>query len=389
MRLLNRIGLLAISFALIGGAQAKTTIVVESAPPRKPDDPGCKSCLQQAASLFARGQGGDAEKQLREWAPKCPNNAQFHLLFSTVLISRGQTEDAERESGLAANLNPSSIAAHLQHALTLTAVDRKVQAAKEYERVLQIDPSSYEAWTALVTLYRQLHLDDKATEAAAKAADLEPHSKSQRMATLANLKRAGKFTEARAEIDRLLNAPTTSPEFAEELAREALLVGAFDQASTAAAKAIAAHPNSAAPLMISALGHFCDKNYDASVTETTKAAELEPANNDAKALRALALTKEGKVDQAETALGQASDTNSTMYLLTKGTIEADKNNLTAAEESLLACLQYDQGNNALQGIPHSLARITLAAIYQKQGKSSLASEQLQALAHDKRFAAKQ
>jgi tetratricopeptide (TPR) repeat protein len=352
------------------------------------DDPGCRTCVQQAASMFARGEAVQAQKLLRGWSPKCQSSAQMHLLFSTTLLSTGSNEEAEKESGLATAIAPSLLAAHLQHAIALQALDRKMQAAAEFERAVEIDPSCYEAWVALSSVYRQLHEDDKALDATAKAADLEPHSKALRMGTLTNLKRAGKFAEARNEIKRLLTASTTTPEFAEDLAREALLVGAYDEAVTGSAKSIEAHPKSAAPLFTNALAHFCQKNYDAAVEDTDKILAIEPQNVDAVAMKALAQTKGNHIDDAEATLKNAgADSNSTIYWLSKGTINQARNNYAVAEEALRACLDYDQGNNAMQGIPHSLAHLQLAEVYKQQGKAALASEQLQAVARDKRFAA--
>lgn len=357
-----------------------------SALPAEADDPACKSCVQQAASMFARGEVEQAQKLLREFSPMCKNSAQLHLMFSTMLLSTGSNDEAEKESGLAASISPNLLAAHLQHALALQALDRKMQAAKEFERATEIDPSCYEAWIALSSLYRQLHEDDKALDASAKAVDLEPHSKTLRMGTLTNLKRAGKFTEARAELKRLLTAPTTTPEFAEELAREALLVGAYDEAADASAKSINAHPKSVAPLVTSALAHYCQKNYDATVADTDKILAIEPQNTDALAMKALAQVKANKAQDAETTFKSAgTNANSTMFWLAKGSIDSARSNFTGAEEALKTCLQYDQGNNAMQGIPHSLARLTLAEVYKAQGKPALVQEQAQALARDKRF----
>ncbi len=358
----------------------------EPAPIVRADDPGCKGCISEATSLFARGQADQAAKFLREWSPRCPNSARLHILFSTILLSSGATEEAERESGLASSLSPSLLAAHLQHALALTAMNRKIQAVKEYERCTEIDPTCYEAWLALASVYRQLHDDDKAKDAAGKAADLDPSSKAQKMGTLLNLKNTKRFAEARTEIKRLLAAENTSPEFAEDLARESLLVGGFDEAAKAASLAISAHPKSVAPLMTSAIAHYCQNNFPACIDDTTRLSELEPANLDVLALKASALVKANRMEEAENTLANtAADKNSTMYLLSKGSVDAARNQLQSAEEALTACLEYDQGNNALQGIPHALAHIALADVYKRQGKSALAAEQTQAIARDKRF----
>ena len=380
--LLTAVTLAAAAPAHPRGIKASTIVPVV----KKPDDPGCRTCTQEAASMFARGDVEQAQRLLREWSPKCPSSAQLHLLLSTILIRSGNHEEAEKESGIAATLNPSLLAAHLQHALTLQALNRNTQAAAEFEKVVQLDPSSYEAWVALSSLYRQLREDEKATDAAAKAADLDPHARALKMGTLLNLKKAGKFEQARLEVKRLLAAQSTTPEFAEELAREALLVGGYDEALDGAAKDIAAHPNSPAPLFTSALAHYCLRNYDAAVIDADRIIALEPHNVDAQALKALAQLKANKPEEADATLKTVgADTNSTMYWLAKGSIEETRSDLPAAEEALRTCLQFDQGNNQMQGIPHSLAHLALAELYQKLSKTAQANEQLHELARDRRF----
>jgi Tfp pilus assembly protein PilF len=120
---------------------AKPQPAAAEPPKRVADDPGCRSCTQQAASMFARGEATQAQKLLSEWSSRCPNSAQLHMMLATILLSTGQNEAAEKESALATKLAPSSLAAHLQHAMALSSLDRKMQAKEAFERAVEIDPS--------------------------------------------------------------------------------------------------------------------------------------------------------------------------------------------------------------------------------------------------------
>src|SRR5437870_13053455 len=123
---------------------------------------------------------------------------------------------------------PGSLPAHLQYGLIATQERRYQMAAAELRKVTEIDPTSYEGWSALSAAYERLHEDDLAKECAERAAELDPSTRTAKLVTLTNLKRAGKLSQAKVELKRLLT--TAPPLIAEDLGREALAIGAFDEA---------------------------------------------------------------------------------------------------------------------------------------------------------------
>jgi tetratricopeptide (TPR) repeat protein len=353
---------------------------------RKNDDPGCKSCIASAAAMFAQGKNLEAASLLSKWSGRCPNSTQLHLMLSTILIRTGDKTGAESESELAVQTAPSSVAAHLQYGLAAMLNKHNMQAKEEFARVTELDPASYEGWSSLSMVAKELHDDAEAAAAAKKAADLEPNSKTVRMGTLLNLKRAGKFSEAKTELKRLL-ANNTSPEFAEELAREAMMVGAFDEAIEACQRVASTYPKATTPLLMLALAHYCVADYSASSDDADKILSLDSQNADGAAIKALACTKQNKLDEADQSLKSinASQSSSSIVLLSQGSLNLARGSYADSETMLQSCLDADASNISLQGLPHSLAHMALGELYTKTGKTALADEESKALAKDKRF----
>lgn len=381
--------LLLTSAGAPASAKKKSAELPSDAPPvavKRPDDAGCKNCMSQAASLFASGQTAQAADLLRQWTEKCPNSSQLHVLYSMILMRTDHPDAAQSEGAKAVAAKPDSVGAHLQYALSLMAGSKHRQALDEFKRVTDLDPSSYEGWTSLAQLYRETHEDDLAAAAASRAADLQSSGRPAGLSTLRNLKRAGKFAEAKTELRRLMAAEKPGSS-SEEFAREALSVGAFDEAIEACKKAIRANPSSTRPLTMIALSLYCNGNFSQSLEESAKVLALEPANADAKALKVLSLIKLNKVedaDKADIAEGTGSSP-SALTLLSRGTMQASQGKNQLAEETLHECLEADASDDTIQGLPHALARMELFDVYNKLGRRTDAKEQLRALAADRRF----
>ncbi|MBX9686246.1 MAG: hypothetical protein K2X27_06060, partial [Candidatus Obscuribacterales bacterium] len=229
----------------------------------KVDETGCRSCVSQAASLFASNQLDRAVASLREWSPKCAKNAQLHLLLSTILIRQGPkfAAEAQKEAALACAAQADNQAAHLQYAMSLFAAENYAQAAAEFENVTNLNPASYEAWSALADLYKRLRRDDDAVKAENKAANLEPGTQAVKLSVLQNLKRSGKIQAARKELKKLLDSNELSPEFEQSLANEALQLGAYDEAIAAGRQVMKAYPNSSGPQNCLFLAEFLKQDY--------------------------------------------------------------------------------------------------------------------------------
>jgi len=358
--------LLAIGLSAGGPAVTAKSTRTQGAAAQAQDDPGCRGCVSQAASLFASGKNGAAADLLRSWSGRCPRNAQLHLLLSTVLLRLGPTHAAEAQQAAAeaVKIAPNSIAAHLQYALALMTNESFLKATQEFESVVELDPGSYEGWSSLASLYGQLHEDDRAQVCARKAADLEPSSKTVRLRMLKNLEHSGKTVEARAELKRLVTSGGYGPEFLQELAAEAVSIGANEEAITACSKVIEAYPKSAAPLKLMARAQLNSCDYGGCLETTDKLLAMNANNDEAHALKGLALLKRGSLDEADrefqAALGRQPELP--LALLGKGELLLLRGNYQAASETVLHSMDADP---ALE--KDSQACYTLAQALEKQG----------------------
>lgn len=352
------------------------------------DDPGCKSCLSQAATLFAANQIKQALELLATWSPKCPKTAQLHLLYSTILIRDGKNlDEAERQALLAVAARPDSQAAHLQCGMTLMANGKYQQASQEFKTVTDINPASFEAWSALADLYKRLHEDDQAAQAATRAANLEPGTKAVRLAVLTNLKRSGNFVRAKKELQRLLHDGGFGPEFDQSLAEEALQLGAYEEAVEGAERASKAYPNSIEPIRILTLAQYLSHQYQPAEKSATNLLSLSAKNPDGLALKALSMMAQGKTKEGSSLAVQAlgADPGSGLALVAVGIASSLAGEYAKAVEAWRSCASTGPRTSAGERLPETLAHLQLYRFYRQQGALDEAGQEARAISTDPRF----
>ncbi len=357
---------LVVCLAAAAGAPGLSKAKRSPAAKASQDDPGCRSCVSQAASLFASGKNQQAADILRGWRDRCPRNPQLHLLLSTILIRLGgHGEEAGQAAAQAVTAAPASVPAHLQYALVLTGNGENVKAVEQFERVVELEPGSYEAWSSLASLYKALQEDDKASHCAARAADLEPTTRTVRLRTLKNLERSGKVPEATAELKRLINNSEYGPEFLQELAGEAMRLGAYDEAIQAGSRVTEAYPKSIAPLRLIGLAQLFKRDYNGCLETSKKIILLEQKSGDGHSLGGLALVKLGRSQEAEKEIQSALATQPELplALLAVGNLHFAKGEFEAAGEQLQHSIEVDP---ALGRYPDVC--FTLAQAFDKQGE---------------------
>lgn len=355
---------------------------------RVKDDPGCRSCIATAASLFASGKNKEAAEMLREWAPKCPNSSQLQLMLSTVLLRIGaDIAEVEAAARQAVEADDHSVAARLQLALILTNNNKTSEGVEHLKKVTELDPANYEAWSSLAAAYKILREDDLAAQAATAAAELEPNTMQVRLSVLRNLRKTGKLDAAATELKKLLASKTASLAMVQELASEALLIGAYDDSIAASKRVLERFPDSSAALKMMALADYCLSDFNATVQVADQMLAKDKANADALAIKGLSLIKLNRAADAEQLVADAlaKQPNSSLALLGSGALQASKGNLESAIEQLVLVLDADASSAQSQGLPEPLAHLELAAIYKKMGKTSAAADEARAAAHDGRF----
>ena len=374
------------SLLLCAPAQAARS--AKSTPSSGADAPGCKSCLSQAATLFAADQINQALELLANWSPKCPKTAQLHLLYSTILIREGKNlAEAERQAQLAVAARPDSQAAHLQCAMTLMANGKYQLASQEFRAVTDINPASFEAWSALADLYKRLHEDEEAAKAATRAANLEPSTRAVRLAVLINLKRSGNFVRAKKELQRLLRDGGFGPEFDQSLAEEALQIGSYAEAIEGAERASLAYPNSSEPVRILALAQYLSHQYQASESSASKLLSLSGGNPDGLALKALSMMAQGKTKDGSSFAAQAAaaDAHSGLSQVAVGLANSLAGEYAKAQEAWRACAATGPRTSVGERLPETLAHLQLYRFYRQQGALDDAGQEARAISADPRF----
>lgn len=202
----------------------------EAAPETGPEDPGCKECVKNAASLFARGDNDGALASLKAWQGKCSKNLQLHLLLNTVLLrSKNRQEEALQAARQACQIDPNSSLAHLQTAMTLVMLGQGAEALPEFEKVVNLDPTSYEAWQALAEAYGASGEKEKEAEAKRRASSLNPAAQDGRNRLIASLDKVGNDSQVRAEFKKLCQDEQIPSELFLNLGRNAISMGYFTE----------------------------------------------------------------------------------------------------------------------------------------------------------------
>ncbi len=342
---------LALSVSLLLGGQvglAKKK-ADQNAQPAQPvytnDDPGCRDAVAKAATLFAANKSQEAVALLRPWSSKCMHNAQLHLLISTILLRLGNAQaEAESEAKVACDIAPNSTAAHMQHALTLMAMEKTSSAKDEFERITQIDPTSYDAWSTLGELYGRLNEMEKAKAAGEKAAILDPMTRKAKFRTLHSLRTAGKADAIKNEVSRLLASDTDPPEYFDQLATEALAVGAYSEAVQAASKALDKYPKSTSALKVRALGLVFANNLEEARTTVDSMLTISPDDIDALSIKSMILADQGNADESELCLKKVVERSDKrpLFFLAKGKLASQRNEMEEAIKNFEQALAGDQ-----------------------------------------------
>jgi predicted Zn-dependent protease len=163
----------------------------------------CNICLKEAARQFANGKNQEAIDLLKHAKADCREVSQYYLLLSTILLKNSRSlPDAEAAASRAVFLAPKSVPARMQYCLALVGAEKYVNAKAQLEELTALDESNYEAWSLLSDVYRRLHEDEKAQNAANKASELAPSRQDANALMDEHAKQAERAKEARQEFER-------------------------------------------------------------------------------------------------------------------------------------------------------------------------------------------
>lgn len=340
---------LLVGLILLASLTASNSLSFAKGKAKGQDDPQCRQCMIEAASLFAAGNNNEAAHKLAQFSNRCPQNAQLHLLYSTILARFGNRNDeAEAAARKAIEAQDDLTAAHLQLGLLLATNHKPVEAVQEMEKVVELDPTNYEAWSMLGELYARMQEPQKSMLAQSKASALEPGNKDSRLRVVRNLVKANKIDAAKRELKSLINE--NSPELSIDLAREALDIGAGDEALLAAQKCVKQYPDNLTPLKLLAHAQYATNDLSGCLETSNNILKLNANNQEAEAMIGLAYLSLNQREEAEKQFKRALDHNSSnsLALFGMGRLALQRGNNQEAQNLLRQCL--DLGLKGIEAI---------------------------------------
>ena len=138
-------------------------------------DPDFLPARFNLATLYnATGRNRDAEQLLREGIERAPKEGELHYSLGLLLAEAQQFERATQALGEAARLLPGRLRVHYNYGLALQHTGRMQEAETAFGKAYRLDRNHPEVLQALVILYAQQRLWDKAYPYAERLADLYP-----------------------------------------------------------------------------------------------------------------------------------------------------------------------------------------------------------------------
>jgi len=324
-------------------ARSKTVSGSNAPSPRKPDDAGCPGCLSKASGLFARGNTLEAANYLREWLPKCPSNLQIHLLLNTILTRLPDTKDEALAVARAATaIAPDSMLAHLQAAMTLLTMGEKSEAVKEFEAVVALDPGSHDAWLALSELYGALNEQEKAQNAAAKAATLSPSARYSRTRTISSMNGAGNINGVRNQFKQFLSGSEIPVEGLLGLGEEALNMGYYDEANNCFSRVLEQYPQSKTALFKQNLSLFLAGNASATLAGLKNSHKGTQNSQSELALETLCYLSLGDLSKARDTSTKLSNANEPLTSFATGYLAYKDGDYKKARSALNTAAEKDK-----------------------------------------------
>ncbi len=266
----------------------------------------CRSCINQATSLFASGHNQDAIELLHKSKESCQNSSQYHLLLSTILARQtGQSQESENEACLACFADNNSIACHLQYGLILMHNQNLNKAIKEFEKVTALDPNNYEAWSSLSNLYKKFHQEDAANKSQTKANTIAQQASVGNYYVYKNLIKQRKYEQAKAELIKIIHSTSAQSSNFPNLVKEALKIGALDETINAGKQFLQGQNKSAEIMESICLAQLLAHNYADCIESSKSLIDIEPRNSDILAIKGIAELYSGYLTQAKSSISAA------------------------------------------------------------------------------------
>ncbi|HWA90294.1 MAG TPA: sulfotransferase [Rhizomicrobium sp.] len=253
------------------------------------------SPLAQIARMLAANPPA-AERELRAWLERHPDDLNASLLLGRALAMQGRTEDAVAMLESLANAHPDFAAPGFEIATVLATAGRHGDAIARLRRVVRIAPVLPGAWLALGDLLWQTQACDEADNAYAAhvaSSAAAPYARDAMAALRADkAERAAEL--ARAELAYRPTDPAAMAILGEALARQ----GALAEAAQMLGECTRRVPSFAAARANYATVLSRQMRYDDAVEEAAALVALAPHNLEHRLLHATNLSHAGRTAEA-------------------------------------------------------------------------------------------
>lgn len=286
-----------------GAAKAKADAALAQLRELAAKDSGSSYDLMLINALMRRQDFPAALAALDKLAPKMKDSAVPEALRGRIYLVRKDTAAAEKAFAASNKADP----AYLPAVLGLVAIDMQAQrsdaAIKRLESYIASHKRAPQARLALADLLTQTRAPAaRITELLSTGVREEPTEAGLRLAYIDHLLRQGNTAAAAQAAQEGSTALPLNPDLLERLARTQLVAGDRAQAAKTYTQLNVLTPNRAQGWLGLAQLRFVDKDYAGAEREVKRALEAEPGSVAAQRLLIQLAARQGRLDEALTAL---------------------------------------------------------------------------------------
>ncbi|HTJ58892.1 MAG TPA: tetratricopeptide repeat protein [Devosiaceae bacterium] len=233
-----------------------------------------------------------------------PKLAQVHSNLGVALLALGRTEAAAEAQETALGLAPTYVEAYANLGLALMELGRRDEAMERYARAIALKPDYANAHNHLAVALAKSGRLEEARQSAERAVELRPMSAGMHHTLGGVLMEMGELEAAAESFRRAVQIQPDTTAY-RNLGRVLADLGRHQDAASALTAAIAGDPADASAH--ASLGHVLHDmtSYNGAIESFRKAVELRPDDAQIRVSFGAALLASGRIEEAETAFGEA------------------------------------------------------------------------------------
>jgi superkiller protein 3 len=238
-----------------------------------------------------QGRFDDGVKFLKTAQLRMPANADIYQNLGVAYSNLGKLKEAEEAFAAEAKVRPSTPGLNLNLGVLALKQKNYKGAVLALQKAAQEEPTKVKVWLVLADALDGAGDKAAATEAKAKALELDPAAKGNRVELGQRLYEAGQLTRAAAVLAPLQDQGDAGAEFL--LGVLAYRDGRFDDSRTRFEAALKARPDYTEARYNLAITHYDQGHFEEAVSQFQEVLRLHPGDEDAK--KNLDLTRQAAV----------------------------------------------------------------------------------------------